>query len=53
MSDENGADSYLVRPVNLFHGLMEMARQIQAYWLTLNVGSPPHARSILSANSPS
>lgn len=42
-SYENGANSYLVKPVS-FDRLMQMAQQIQDYWLTTNVGPPMHSR---------
>jgi two-component system, response regulator len=38
-SYENGANSYLVKP-NTFEGLIAVAKQVGAYWLTLNVGPP-------------
>ncbi len=34
-----GANSYLVKPV-AFTGFINLVRQIQNYWLTLNVGAP-------------
>lgn len=35
-----GANSYLVKPVS-FHGFVELVRQINTYWLDLNVPPPP------------
>ena len=37
MSYDNGANSYLVKPVT-FAGFVEVVRKIGDYWLTLNVG---------------
>lgn len=37
-SYENGANSYLVKPAS-YDGLIDLARRIHQYWLTLNV--PP------------
>ena len=34
-----GANSYLVKPVS-FDGFLEVVKQIDDYWLTLNVGPP-------------
>lgn len=34
-----GANSYLVKPV-AFEGFMEVVRQIECYWLSLNMGPP-------------
>ena len=38
-SYENGANSYLVKPIT-FDGFLEVVRQIGQYWLSLNVGPP-------------
>jgi CheY-like chemotaxis protein len=37
LSYDNGANSYLVKPVS-FEGFMDIIRQIEGYWLSLNVG---------------
>ncbi|MES9826150.1 MAG: response regulator [Candidatus Thiodiazotropha endolucinida] len=39
LSYDIGANSYLVKPV-AFTGFVEVVRQIEDYWLTLNVGAP-------------
>lgn len=39
MSYDNGANSYLVKPVT-FEGFIEVARKVGEYWLTLNVNPP-------------
>ena len=39
MSYDNGANSYLVKPVSL-DGFLEVVRCIDDYWLTLNVPAP-------------
>ena len=39
MSYDCGANSYLVKPVS-FDGFLEVVKQIDDYWLTLNVGPP-------------
>ncbi|MBI4621566.1 MAG: hypothetical protein HY739_15645 [Desulfobacterales bacterium] len=39
LSYHNGANSYLVKPVS-FEGFMDIVRQIEGYWLSLNVGPP-------------
>ena len=39
LSYDNGANSYLVKPVS-FDGFMGVVRQIEGYWLSLNVGPP-------------
>ena len=39
MSYDCGANSYLVKPVS-FEGFLEVVKQIDDYWLTLNVGPP-------------
>lgn len=39
LSYDNGANSYLVKPVS-FEGFVEVIRQIEDYWFTLNVGPP-------------
>ncbi len=39
LSYDTGANSYLVKPVS-FPGFVEIVKQIQDYWLILNVGSP-------------
>lgn len=39
LSYDIGANSYLVKPV-AFSGFIDMIRQIEDYWLTLNVGAP-------------
>jgi CheY-like chemotaxis protein len=36
---DRGANSYLVKPVS-FDGFLEVIRQVQDYWLTLNVRPP-------------
>jgi len=39
MSYDNGANSYLVKPVS-FEDFMNVVRQVSEYWLTLNVEPP-------------
>jgi CheY-like chemotaxis protein len=39
MSYDCGANSYLVKPVS-FDGFMEVVKQIEDYWVMLNVGPP-------------
>jgi CheY-like chemotaxis protein len=39
MSYDNGANSYLVKPVS-FEGFLDVVRTIGDYWLTLNMGPP-------------
>ncbi|WP_316368922.1 response regulator [Candidatus Thiodiazotropha sp. CDECU1] len=39
LSYDIGANSYLVKPV-AFSGFIDVVRQIEDYWLTLNVGAP-------------
>ncbi len=39
MSYDCGANSYLVKPVS-FDGFLDVVKQIDDYWLTLNVGPP-------------
>lgn len=39
LSYDMGANSYLVKPVS-FEGFMGVVRQIEGYWLSLNVGPP-------------
>jgi CheY-like chemotaxis protein len=39
LSYDNGANSYLVKPVS-FAGFLEVVRQVADYWLILNVGPP-------------
>ena len=42
LSYDNGANSYLVKPVS-FDGFLDVVHQIESYWLTLNVPPPPEA----------
>jgi CheY-like chemotaxis protein len=42
LSYDLGANSYLVKPVS-FEGFLDVVRQVDAYWLTLNV-EPPQER---------
>lgn len=39
LSYDNGANSYLVKPIS-FEGFLGVVRQIAGYWLSLNVGPP-------------
>ncbi|MFI0458773.1 MAG: response regulator [Candidatus Thiodiazotropha endolucinida] len=39
LSYDIGANSYLVKPV-AFTGFIDVVRQIEDYWLTLNIGAP-------------
>ena len=39
LSYDNGANSYLVKPVS-FEGFLEVVRKVTDYWLSLNVGPP-------------
>ena len=42
LSYDNGANSYLVKPVS-FEGFLNVVRQIEGYWLLLNVMPPEGA----------
>lgn len=42
LSYDCGANSYLVKPVS-FEGFMGVVRQIEGYWLSLNVAPPPES----------
>ena len=42
MTYDNGANSYLVKPVS-FEGFLDVVRRIDDYWLTLNVSAPLEA----------
>jgi CheY-like chemotaxis protein len=39
LSYDSGANSYLVKPVS-FDGFLDVVRQVENYWLVLNVGPP-------------
>ena len=39
LSYDHGANSYLVKPVS-FDGFLDVVRQIEGYWLSLNVAPP-------------
>jgi CheY-like chemotaxis protein len=39
MTYDNGANSYLVKPVS-FEGFLDVVQQVDHYWLTLNVPPP-------------
>ncbi len=39
LSYDSGANSYLVKPVS-FEGFLNVVRQIEGYWLSLNVAPP-------------
>ena len=39
LSYDNGANSYLVKPVS-FEGFLDVVRRLEDYWFTLNVGPP-------------
>ena len=39
LSYDNGANSYLVKPVS-FEGFLDVVRQIEGYWVSLNVAPP-------------
>ena len=39
LSYDQGANSYLVKPVS-FEGFLEVVRQIDGYWLALNIAPP-------------
>lgn len=41
LSYDNGANSYLVKPIS-FEGFLEVAKKIEGYWLLLNT-SPPES----------
>ena len=47
LSYDSGANSYLVKPVS-FDGFLEVVRQVQDYWLVLNVGPPENAGAAAS-----
>jgi two-component system, response regulator len=36
---DNGANSYIVKPVS-YSGFLDVVRQIEGYWITLNVAPP-------------
>ena len=38
---DSGANSYIVKPVS-FSGLLAVVRQIEGYWISLNVAPPEH-----------
>lgn len=44
LSYDIGANSYLVKPVS-FSGFIEVIKQIENYWLSLNVGPPSETNS--------
>ncbi len=39
LSYDNGANSYLVKPVS-FEGFLDVVRKIEGYWISLNVAPP-------------
>jgi DNA-binding response OmpR family regulator len=39
MGYDNGANSYLVKPVS-FDGFLEVVKKVTEYWITLNIASP-------------
>jgi two-component system response regulator len=39
LSYDTGANSYLIKPVS-FEGFLAVVRQIEGYWLSLNIASP-------------
>ena len=39
MSYDNGANSYLVKPIS-FEGFLEVIKSVSDYWLTLNINAP-------------
>lgn len=43
MTYDNGANSYLVKPVS-FDGFLDVVHQIDSYWLSLNVPPPLQAQ---------
>ena len=43
MTYDNGANSYLVKPVS-FEGFLDVVGQIDSYWLSLNVRAPLEAK---------
>ncbi len=45
LSYDNGANSYLVKPVS-FEGFLDVVRQVGEYWLTLNVGPPIESKTL-------
>jgi len=45
LSYDNGANSYLVKPVS-FEGFLDVVRQVGEYWLTLNVGPPMESKTL-------
>ena len=45
LSYDNGANSYLVKPVS-FEGFIEVVKQVTEYWLTLNVGPPMESKTL-------
>ncbi len=50
LSYDIGANSYLVKPVS-FTGFVEVVKQIENYWLTLNVSAPADLSDQGSFNS--
>jgi len=41
LSYDSGANSYLVKPVS-FDGFLNVLREIDGYWLRLNIDPPEH-----------
>jgi len=39
LSYDNGANSYLVKPIT-FDGFLKVVKQIEKYWISLNIGPP-------------
>ena len=42
LSYDDGANSYLVKPVS-FDGFLDVVRQIEGYWISLNIAPPENA----------
>jgi CheY-like chemotaxis protein len=48
LSYDSGANSYLVKPVS-FDGFLDVVRQVEDYWLVLNVGPPEKSETAASS----
>ncbi len=49
LSYDNGANSYLVKPVS-FEGFIEVVKQVTEDWLTLTVGPPMESQALWSGS---
>ncbi len=51
LSYDNGANSYLVKPVS-FDGFLVVVKQVAEYWLTLNIEPPLNPSTFVSDRKP-